>query len=88
MAVLRKLNYCPECGTYVTFDYSSGAIYSAITWRCTRKRCQMSKAANKLDEWNEDYPRSIRGWMKEVGWIIPLWFYHRWAHWKIWQASR
>lgn len=54
MAVELKLKYCPGCGSYVKFDYSNGAIYNLITWRCTNRECGMSKEDKPLDGWNED----------------------------------
>lgn len=88
MAVLRKLKYCPVCGSYVTFDYSHRVVYSTITWRCRKQSCVMSREDVPLDGWNEDNKPSIAVWLGQITWVIPLWFYHRWAGWRIRQANR
>ncbi len=52
MARKLKLKYCPVCGSHVKMDYSNGAIYSLIMWRCTKQRCRMSKEERPLAAWN------------------------------------
>jgi hypothetical protein len=82
-----KLNYCPVCGAYVKLNYASGLNYWGVTWRCRKRSCVMSREDMPLDGWNEDNRRSIRTLLKQIAWIIPMWFYRRWAHWKIWRAT-
>jgi len=53
MAVDLKLRYCPVCETAVEFDWSNGAVFKYVRWRCTDQDCPMADEWRPLDGWNE-----------------------------------
>ncbi len=89
MAVKLNLKYCPICGSFVKFDYSNGAIYKLITWRCMRKRCYFSRQDQMLSGWNFSYAPSIKTRVMKIVRSVRWWFTIKWAHHKIkkWESS-
>lgn len=81
MARLLKLKYCPECGSFVKLNYGNGAVYWAITWKCTAQACVMSKESRPLHGWNEENkPNKWALWagiINEINWRAQIEQYGR-----------